>query len=90
MLYIIIYIFFSILIARVHGDPHLTTFDGRDYDFQGRGDFTVMQIVPDGQTEPIVRMDAYFDERRNRDWGSATTSLGIALGTPEGAVHVCS
>ncbi|MEM7592101.1 MAG: RHS repeat-associated core domain-containing protein, partial [Cyanobacteria bacterium P01_A01_bin.83] len=33
--------------ARSKGEPHLTTFDGVGYDFQGAGDFTLVESVDD-------------------------------------------
>ena len=33
--------------ARSKGEPHLTTFDGVGYDFQGAGDFTLVESADD-------------------------------------------
>ncbi|MEM8831366.1 MAG: RHS repeat-associated core domain-containing protein [Cyanobacteria bacterium P01_G01_bin.19] len=40
--------------ARSKGEPHLTTFDGVGYDFQGAGDFTLVESV-DGDLDVQVR-----------------------------------
>jgi len=90
-----LYVFFfqfiikTFSVALGNGDPHYTTFDGVLYhEMQGRGDFTTMQIVPNGQTQPIVRLDAFLNTRIG--WSPATTGhLGVALGTAQAAVHVC-
>ncbi|QSQ18496.1 SBBP repeat-containing protein [Myxococcus landrumensis] len=63
------------------GDPHLGTFDGRAYDFQGVGEFIVVENVPG---TPALTVQA-----RTRPWGaSGQVSVMTAVATKLGANRV--
>ncbi|MEO1373287.1 MAG: S8 family serine peptidase [Cyanobacteria bacterium J06635_10] len=60
------------------GDPHLLTFDGKDYDFQATGDFILMESEgvdakdPDDDFAVHVRQEPGF-------WQNATVNTGTAI-----------
>lgn len=59
LLYILLSsIFLYILPAVVFGDPHIITFDGVSYSFNGKGEYTLVtsaekQLTIQGRTEPV-------------------------------------
>ena len=77
------------------GDPHYTTFDGRYYTFNGDGDFTLLEILPENREEnteentekkePVFTLQGRLG--RVSFWG-VTTHLGLAFGQPNLAFHV--
>lgn len=62
-----------------YGDPHLTTFFGTHYDFQGSGEFLLVQSDPD-----------FTLQARQRTWSPSTvavnTGIGMKMGTQQVAV----
>ena len=57
----------------VVGDPHFTTFDGLNYDFQGLGDFVLARSAIDG--DPF---DIQIRTRLRGDGGAATVISALA------------
>lgn len=67
------------------GDPHLVTFDGRAYDFQGAGEFTLVESTT--TTTPLTV------QARMRPWGTSTvvsvmTALATRLGTNRVGIYL--
>ena len=67
------------------GDPHYTTFDGRRYDFNDRGEFVLLEVLPtSGEMLPVFILDG----RMEHSMWPATTHRGLAFGRPDLAFHV--
>jgi VWD domain-containing protein len=62
-----------------NGDPHLTTFDGRFYDFQGAGEYTLIRSTEDS-LEVQVREEPYP--------GSTTLAINTAVALRVGSNRV--
>ena len=72
-------------VGRGTGDPHYLTFDGRYHTFNGRGDFTIMEIVSGDGVTPEFSIQGRLD--RVRRWRVATHQ-GLAFGNEDLAFHV--
>lgn len=46
------------------GDPHIRTFDGQDYTFNGVGEFILMEDIS-GQMQVQVRAEQYVNDNGN-------------------------
>lgn len=73
------------LTATGYGDPHYTTFDGRYYTFNGDGDFTLLEVLPEDSDIPVFTLQGRLG--RVSFWG-VTTHLGLAFGQPNAAFQV--
>ena len=71
--------------AAGHGDPHYDTFDDRRYTFNGAGDFTLLEVLPEDSEVPIFTMQGRLG--RVSFW-RVTTHLGLSFGQPDLAFHV--
>ena len=75
----------SVLLGTGHGDPHYETFDGREYDFNGMGDFLLLDIrTPEGDSYEF-RLQGRLD--RVSFW-SVTAHQALAFGQPGLTFHV--
>ena len=82
------------------GDPHYTTFDGVSYDFNDRGEYVLLEVLPknasdDSEMMPVLQPtnaagDPVFtlDGRMEPSMWPATTHHGLAFGRPDLAFHV--
>ena len=75
----------SITTAKGFGDPHYTTFDGKRFDFNGMGDFILMEALSDDGT-PVFTLQGRM--RTIPPWPRTTTHSGLAFGYSELAFHV--
>ena len=67
------------------GDPHYTTFDGRMHDFNDRGDFVLLEVLPtSGEMSPVFTLQGWMEPSM---W-PATTHRGLAFGQRDLAFHV--
>ena len=69
------------------GDPHYITFDRRPYTFNGNGDFTVLEVLPEDSDVPVFTLQGRLG-RTSFFRRTATTHLGLAFGQPNVAFHV--
>ena len=74
-------------VGRGTGDPHYLTFDGRRHTFNGRGDFTILEIVSEDGVTPEFSIQGRLD--RVRRWRVATHQ-GLTFGNEDLAFHVSS
>ena len=77
----------KLLSGRGTGDPHYLTFDGRRHTFNGRGDFTILEIVSEDGVTPEFSIQGRLD--RVRRWRIATHQ-GLTFGNENLAFHVGS
>lgn len=68
------------------GDPHYTTFDDRSYDFQGRGDYLILEVLSTSGDGPVFTLQGRTDN--SVTWPGATTHRGLAFGRSDRAFHV--
>lgn len=67
------------------GDPHYDTCDGRRSDFNGQGEFVLLEVLPtSGEMFPVFTLQG----RMEHSMWPATTHRGLAFGWPELAFHV--
>ena len=61
--------------------------DRRSYDFQGSGDYTILEVVPTGASAPVFTMLGQLASLT--DWGSTITGhTAIAMGDSSFAFYV--
>ncbi|SEB79285.1 type I secretion C-terminal target domain (VC_A0849 subclass) [Maribacter dokdonensis] len=63
---------FKQLLAAIFGEPHLETFDGLHYDFQGVGEFHLVD-------SDIFNLQARFEPFRGSEYASATSALSLEI-----------
>ena len=68
------------------GDPHYTTFDGEKYDFQGLGDFVLLDVLPANGTMPVFTIQGVLG--RPTGWSHVTGHIGLAFGNQNLAFQV--
>ena len=69
------------------GDPHYVTLDRRSYDFHGSGDYTILEVVPLGSSDPVFTMLGRLASLTG--WrNSITGHTGIAMGGSNLTYHV--
>lgn len=70
-----------------YGDPHYRTFDGRQYDFQGIGEFTLLELYESGAGDPIFSIHGRLGQPSG--WRPGVSGhIGLAFGDPSLAYHV--
>ena len=74
----------NIILAIGWGDPHYTTFDNRSYDFNDRGEYVLLEVLPTSGDMPVFTLQG----RMEPSMWPATTHRGLAFGRPELAFHV--
>ncbi len=71
--------------AQGAGDPHYKTFDGRYFDFNGCGDYTMMEALSRDDGTPVFTLQGRTG--RVFFW-PATTHLALAFGHSNLSYHV--
>ncbi len=70
------------------GDPHYRTFDNFHYNFQGQGEFTLLELYQAGETDPVFSIQGHLGYPADWKDRGVTGHLGLAFGDPNFAFHV--
>ena len=72
-------------LGTAHGDPHYVTFDGRSFDFNGDGDFLLLNVLtPEGDSSEFMLQG----KLGMVSFWRVTTHKALAFGQPGLSFHV--
>ncbi len=74
-----------IITAQGSGDPHYTTFDGRYFDFNGYGEFILVEASRRDSKTPVFTLQGRTGQV---SFWRVTTTLALAFGHSDLSFHV--